>query len=77
MLTGWAFAHLVNLFAHQVNQTSPLPQIAHPVNYVAHRKKKNGITIIKNRQFRLVFAKLTNLFCWKTSGNFCEVRMQL
>ena len=46
-LTGWAFAD-------PVNSTCPLPKIAHPVNYLAHRQM--GTTIIKNR----VFAKLTN-----------------
>ena len=35
-LTGWAFAHLVNQFAHPVNSTCPLPKFAHPVNYLAH-----------------------------------------
>ena len=28
MLTGWAFAHSVNQFAHPVNSTCPLPEIA-------------------------------------------------
>ena len=45
-LTGWAFAHPVN--AHPVNSTCPFPKIAHPVNYLAHRKM--GTTIIKNKQ---------------------------
>ena len=45
-LTGWAFAH-------PVNSTCPLPKIAHPVNYLAHRKM--GTTFIRNRQFRPKF----------------------
>ena len=57
-LTGWAFAHLVNKFANPVNSTCQLPKIAHPVNYLAHRKM--GSTITKNRQFRHKSAILTN-----------------
>ena len=40
-LTGWAFAHLVNYFAHQVNSTCPLLKIALPVNYLAQRNKRH------------------------------------
>ena len=56
-LTGWAFAHPVNLFAHLVNSTCPLPKIAHPVNDLSHQKMVT--TIIKNRQETEVFANLT------------------
>ena len=40
-LTGWAYAHLVNYFAHPVNSTGPLPKIAHPVNYLAQRNNRH------------------------------------
>ena len=46
-LTGWA---------HPVNLTCPLPQISHPVNYLAHIKM--GTTIIKYREFRPNFCKI-------------------
>ena len=55
-LTGWAFGHLVNNFTHPVNQTCPLPKIAHPVNHLAHRKNIDTM-IITNRQFRLKFVQ--------------------
>ena len=45
-LIGWAFAH-------PVNSTCPLPKIAHPVNYLAHRKIST--TIIRNKEFRPKF----------------------
>ena len=40
-LTGWAFAHLVNYFAHPVNLTCPLSKIAHPVYYLAQRNNRH------------------------------------
>ena len=44
----------MNIFAHPVNSTClVLPKIAHPVNYLIHRKM--GITIIENGQFRPMF----------------------